>query len=137
MSTIKLKGVAGLDAAVKGILEEYAKDATKTTQDCAEEVTKAGVKALKQESNAKFNPANAPANGRYSTGWTSKVEKGRLTAEGIIYNSKYPGLPHLLEYGHALKTGGRSAGTVRGREHIAPVEEKIVAEFEAKLKARL
>ena len=42
-----------------------------------------------------------------------------------------PGLPHLLEYGHAKRGGGR----VPGRAHIKPVEDKITKDFERKVRA--
>ena len=43
-----------------------------------------------------------------------------------IYNAKLPGLAHLLEHGHAKVNGGRTAPRV----HIAPVEKKLIEEYE-------
>jgi hypothetical protein len=51
----------------------------------------------------------------------------------IIYN-EHPGLPHLLEYGHVSRNGtGRTYGEVPGHEHIQPVEEEMVRDFERKV----
>lgn len=91
-------------------------------------MTKIGVKTVKSESLRSFKDVNLDK-GRYGTGWTSQIETGRFSAQGTIYNYKYPGLPHLLEYGHANRNGGRTPGHV----HIAPVEEKINADFERKI----
>ena len=56
----------------------------------------------------------------------------RLGAEAVIY-SRIPGLPHLLEHGHATRNGGRKGQRV----HISPVTDKIneslIREFEVTL----
>lgn len=112
---------------INEVLADYAADTEKTTADVVKEVTRDGVKALKSASGI-FNGT------RYASGWTSKVEVGRMTTTGIIYNGKVPGLPHLLEYGHATRGGGRKKGD---HEHIKPVEETICTAFERGLELRL
>lgn len=113
-----------LQSEIDKIMDEYKDQVTNGVLDAVEAVTKAGVKAVKAESRSKFKKRT----GEYAKGWSSKTEKGRLSAQGVIYNKHY-GLPHLLEYGHANRFGGRTPG----RAHIKPVEEKINKEFEEKV----
>ena len=120
----KLKGVDGLAAEIESILEEYKDKINDGVQDAVEAATKAGVKAVKQEAQSMFN-----GSGKYAKGWSSRVEKDRLGAHGVIFNKSVPGLPHLLEHGHANRGGGRTPGRV----HIKPVEDKITKEFEKKV----
>ena len=121
-----------LDKAIADILKEYEGDVVENMKEITAAVTKEGAKAVKNESLSTFNNKVLPR-GRYGSGWTSQVETGRFSAQGIIYNSKYPGLPHLLENGHAKRGGGR----VEGRPHIKPVEEKITKEYIRKIEASL
>lgn len=115
-----------LGAEIERVLEEYSTEVTDDMKDAVKEVTKAGQRAVSQNARAQFD-----GTGRYARGWRSKVETERLGAEGVIYNATVPGLPHLLEHGHAKRGGGR----VSGRAHIAPVEDKIVREFDRKVRA--
>lgn len=108
-----------LSAEINKILTEYGEDVQKNVDEAAAKVTKAGVKTVRSNSGI-FD-----GSGKYAKGWTSKFEKGRLSSQGIIYNGTVPGLPHLLEHGHAKRNGGRTDG----RPHILPVEEKIVKDF--------
>ena len=124
----KLKTVEGLASAIHEILGAYADDVNEVTKEAVVAVTKAGVSTLKGESKRKFN-----GSGNYASGWTSRVETNRLSSQGILYNGKLPGLPHLLEHGHAKRGGGR----VSGRVHIAPVEEQLTAAFKRKLEENL
>lgn len=117
-----------LGEEIAKILDEYATDITGNVEEATRRVTKMGVKTVKSESLRSFKDVNLDK-GRYGTGWTSQIETGRFSAQGTIYNYKYPGLPHLLEYGHANRYGGRTPGYV----HIAPVEKKINADFERKI----
>lgn len=105
-----------LAADVEKILADYAQDVSKDMTKLVTEFGKKGAKAVRG--------ASSSIGGEYASGWTSQVEESRLGAVATIYN-KRPGLPHLLENGHALRNGGRTAG----RPHIAPVEEKLVEEF--------
>lgn len=113
---------------LKKILDEYADEVTENVQEITKKVARKGAQAVKSESLNAFKDVHLKK-GRYGTGWTSTVETGRLSAQGIIYNKKYPGLPHLLEHGHAMRGGGR----VPGKAHIAPVEKKIVEMYEKEI----
>lgn len=113
---------------LKKILDEYADEVTENVQEVTKKVARKGAQAVKSESLNAFKDVHLKK-GRYGTGWTSTVETGRLSAQGIIYNKKYPGLPHLLEHGHAMRGGGR----IPGKAHIAPVEKKIVEMYEKEI----
>ena len=111
--------IDNLAQVVQDILDDYEGEVEDKMDEIVRRVGKAGVSALKSSSKANFR-----GSGKYASGWTSQVEKNRYGTTVTIYN-KYPGLPHLLENGHAKRGGGR----VQGRVHIAPVEEKVVDEF--------
>ena len=108
--------IDNLAKVVDDILDEYAGEVQKNMDEITARVGKAGVQALRSESKAKFG-----GTGKYARGWTSETEHTRFGAIVTIYN-KTPGLPHLLEHGHAKRNGGR----VSGRVHISPVEQEAV-----------
>lgn len=114
-------------AAIEAVLKDYADDVDKNMKAAVKDVTALGAKVLKG------NPGGFGGSGKYSKGWTSTVETGRLSAQGTVYNAKLPGLPHLLENGHAKRGGGR----VPGKVHIAPVEQQIEETFTKKLEDTL
>ena len=106
--------------AINKVLADYEKGMIADVNALTKKLTQQGAKEVKRASK-QFG-----GTGVYADGWTSKFETGRLSAQGTIYNKDVPGLPHLLENGHAKRNGGR----VPGRAHIAPVEEKLIKEFE-------
>lgn len=108
-----------LAESISKILAEYEDTVVKDTGELAKQFAKKGAQAVR---------GNASGQGwnDYAKGWTSQYEEGRLSSQGVIYQKDAPGLPHLLENGHAKRGGGRT----RAFPHIAPVEEKIVEEFE-------
>lgn len=114
-----------LEAEINKILEKYGDDISEHVKEAAKEVAQKGAKAVKSNSKASFN-----GTGKYASGWTSRMETGRYSAQGTIYNKSKPGLPHLLEHGHALRGGGRTTGV----EHIKPVEEEVIRLFEEAIK---
>lgn len=119
-------------AEIAGILEEYADDVQSNLEEITKEVGKKGAKAVQAQ-------AKATVGGKqYASGWTSQVEVTRLGATATIYNKSQPGLAHLLEHGHVSRNGtGRTFGRVPGHEHIAPVEEELVDDFQKELEKRL
>ena len=110
--------------AISDILEDYAGEITEEIPEITEKVGKVGVQALRNDSRANFK-----GTGRYAKGWNKQVERKRLWTDVTIYNKTLPGLPHLLEHGHAKRGGGRTPGKV----HIAPVEEKLVQNYEKEI----
>lgn len=117
-----------LTADVQKILDQYGDNVKGNLDDIIKDLSKKGAKAVRAQAKSTFN-----GTGRYAKGWTSKFEAGRLSSQGVIFNKDVPGLPHLLEHGHANRNGGRTPGRV----HIANVEEQLVKEFEQKVKAKL
>lgn len=123
----KLTPIERLQKEVSEILEEYGDEVSENAGVIATEMGKKGAKALRSESRGNFR-----GEGRYAKGWTYQVDEGRLWTTVTIYN-KTPGLPHLLEHGHAKRGGGR----VDGRTHIAPVEADLIKTFETEVKSKL
>lgn len=117
-----------LAAEVEKILSEYGENVQQNLGEIVKAVSKKGAQTMRSASRGAFG-----GSGKYAKGWTSQAVTGRLSAQGTIYNGDLPGLPHLLENGHANRGGGRTPG----RAHIKPVEEKIIKEFEEKVKSKL
>lgn len=121
-----------LTASIKKVLDDYEGRVNENLAEAVKKVSAAGAKAVAAEAKSKFKGKT------YAAGWTSRLETGRLSTQGVIYNKSEPGLPHLLEHGHLSKNGTqRVFGTVPGRPHIAPVEEKIVEDFEKEVRSSL
>ena len=122
-----------LTAEVEKILDEYGDNVRENLGDIVKQMSKKVAATLRSQSKTTFNGKD------YAKGWTSQDETGRFSAQGTIYNKDLPGLPHLLEHGHALRRGGRSIGkgSVDGREHIKTVEDALIKEFEQKVKSKL
>lgn len=114
--------VDNLGEAIAEILDEYGEEVTKDMDSVVKDVGKAGVKAIKSASGV-FG-----GTGKYRKGWTSQTDTERYGSTVTIYN-RTPGLPHLLENGHAKRGGGR----VPGKTHIAPVEQELIKQFEEQI----
>ena len=108
-------------------LQEYADLAT---EDMKAAVKKAGNSAKKDIQS------NAPEKtGAYQKSWAVKTVRENASAmEVVVYSRNRYQLAHLLEFGHALRQGGRT----RAFPHIAPAEERaaemLAREVEAALK---
>lgn len=99
-------------------LEEYDKDLRLQEINIMRKICSSGAAAVRDSSASTITP-------RYARGWGYKTEQDRFQIRGFIYHQQAPGLPHLLEHGHAMPQGGR----VAGRPHIAPVADKLEEEF--------
>lgn len=121
-----------LGKEVEKILDKYGDDIEGNLDAIRKKVAQKGVQAIKNEARTKFG-----GSGDYVKGWTVTEVKNAHYTSAVIHNKKLPGLPHLLEHGHALVAGGRVVGQVQGREHIANVEEELIKQFEDEVVSKL
>lgn len=113
--------VGKLSDEIADLLNDYVDEIADGTDEAAKKYAQQCRKDIKANAKAKFG-----GSGKYANGWSIKqTSKERGTAAYTVYN-KYPGLPHLLENGHAKVNGGR----VPGRTHIAPAEQDAVEGFQ-------
>lgn len=118
--------VDDLVEAVRGELEDYASEVTGEVKEAVKEVAKATVKEVKTRS-----PVDS---GYYKKGWGQvKVSETQGSIVIAIRNKTQYYLTHLLENGHALKSGGRT----RAFPHIKPAEEFAARELEKKVKVKV
>lgn len=117
-----------IETEIVKILTKYGDEVAENIQKVTKEIVRKGTKAVKQNAQTNFS-----GTGKYAAGWTFQAKEGRYSSQGIIYNRAKPGLPHLLEHGHAKRGGGRTDG----REHIAPVEQEVIKSFEEAIKEKL
>lgn len=130
----RLVGVGDMVGEIMSLMQEYSNDVAKDMKVDAKEIAKEAVKELKATSPV----GEGSRKGHYNKGWTYSVGKDSAYKIGItVHNSKKPGLAHLLEKGHAKRGGGRASGDVKARVHISPVEQKVIENYEKRLKARL
>lgn len=121
--------VETLAADIQKILDEYEGDVELLNQQTVKEIAKRGKQALKSNSGI------WGGSGKYASGWSVKVGKqSRAFASAVLYNAKLPGLPHLLEFDHAKRGGGR---TNYAKSHIEPVQNELEKIFEEELEKRL
>ena len=113
------------DVIMEG-MEEYARLAA---EDMKKAVKKAGAEVKKDIQ------AGAPVKtGAYKKSWTVKTTKNTADAMEVVVHSRYRyQLAHLLEFGHALRKGGRT----RAFPHIAPAEERAAQTLEREVEKAL
>lgn len=121
-----------LGQAIEEILSEYGDEVDKNIREITKKVGQRGAAALRTESRDKFNTIT----GKYAKGWTATEVQHPHYTSVVLHNKQYS-MPHLLEHGHALARGGRTYGQVKGREHIAPVEEQLIKEYQNEVLSRL
>lgn len=115
-----------INSAVMEILENYADEIADGTDDAADVVSGQCLKEIKANAKSTFEQHRPKT---YYKSWTRKqtcVWRGQ--SRWTVYCNQ-PGLPHLLENGHANVNGGHTDG----RPHIAPAEQNAVDEFQRKV----
>ena len=105
--------------AVQGELTEYANEVTGYVKESVKDVAKETVKEVKRRSPVR--------SGAYKKSWgQTQIYEGPGGIRITIHNKKHYRLTHLLENGHALKSGGRT----RAFPHIKPAEDFAARELE-------
>ena len=111
------------------IMEGLAEYAQLAAEDMKKAVKKAGAEAKKDIQ------AGAPVKtGAYKKSWTAKTTKETANAmEIVVYSRNRYQLAHLLEFGHALRKGGRT----RAFPPIAPAAERAAQILEQEVEKAL
>lgn len=118
--------IDNLAAEIGKLMNDYCEDVADGVDEVTKKTAQLGARALNSSAGATFGGK------KYRRSWTSQFKKTRLYSAAVIYSTK-PGLPHLLEYGHANRDGGRTPG----RTHIAPVEQIINETLEKEVRVRI
>ena len=121
--TVKIDDLA--DEVMKG-LTEYSQLAT---SDMKKAVRKAGNDVRREIQDT------APKDtGAYAKSWTvKKTKESSEKLEVTVHSRNRYQLAHLLEYGHALRNGGRA----KAQPHIAPAEEHGIEGLEKAIERAL
>ena len=91
--------------------DRMKKTTTQTGRECAKE--------LKCESPKR--------RGKYASGWGQENTTVALAGPSTtVWNKKYPGLTHLLEYGH---DNGRGEGRTPANPHIKRIEQEMIEKY--------
>lgn len=110
---------------ISQILEAYTKEVSDGIKGIAEAIGEDAVRELKTTSPKR--------NSKYAGSWRKKVDKGSNFINIKVHNAKYYRLTHLLEYGHATRSGGRTIA----QPHIKTIEEKANQRFIMEVEALL
>ena len=106
-------------STIAGILDEYTQDVSEAIEKTSKDVAKQVVRELKQGGRYKGGD-------KFNAGCTSKTEKRRLETITHVYNKSFPGLAHLLEFGHARRGGGRNTTAFN---FISPINDTVADKF--------
>ena len=90
---------------------------------------KRGCKVARDTTRANVAASGITSVHGYDREITYKTDKSDMIASGVVGNKVRPGLPHLLEKGHAKVGGGRT----RAFEHFAPGADAGARAFEERL----
>ena len=122
MSSSKVSVEEFASAIMDGLIE-YRDLVAEDMKAAVEKTTKAVRKQIKASAPRR------PKGGTYAKSWSIKKLDDTSTGMTAVVYSRQPGLPHLLENGHALRQGGRAGAHV----HIAPAEEAGIKMFEEEI----
>ena len=123
----------GFGAAMTEILEDVHGHVKQGANEAVEDGLKVAKKEWKQNARSVLSKSyvlhgREIKTGRYARSISHKMNRKGDSPAGEVGSRSLPGLPHLLEKGHAKVGGGR----VPGREHIAPAAETA---FDATMEA--
>lgn len=114
--------IDGLADAVNQVMEEF--------RERTDEIVVQAVTKVSKEAKNIAQSGSPVKTGGYAKGWaTKKTKESSGHTEITVYNRKKPGLTHLLEKGHAKRTGGRTRAFV----HIAPAESYAIEALESEI----
>ena len=113
-------------------IDQLTVEITQAIADYTDDVVQAIEVEVEATANAVLEDikANAPRRtGEYAKGWSRRKSKSSRRVTHTIHNTKRPQLAHLLEHGHAKRSGGR----VEGKPHIRPAVDRHLPAMERRI----
>lgn len=117
-----------LSATISGQFGTLSKELIDRANKAAEKAATETVAELKSTSPVRKTSTNSTARkkpGTYAKGWKKKKDATALGIVGYTISNTHYQLTHLLEFGHALRQGGRAAA----KPHIAAAEKNAEMRF--------
>lgn len=113
------------------LASEISKDLQTYSKKIQDGVNQAAKFAAKDAESMVKETANVRT-GKYAKAIATKKGMTRFGEKSYVVYTKPPHyrLPHLLEYGHALRNGGREVGHTKAYPHWKPAEEQAIRQFE-------
>ena len=119
-----------MKTTIDGLADAIAKELSEYSQDVMDGLKKS-VKQVAKECKSEIAQNSPVLTGSYQKGWGEKVVYDSSDDIRIVVRNKTDyQLTHLLEYGHAMPTGGRA----EGKPHIRPAEENAAEKLMQKVK---
>lgn len=112
-----------LDKELIGALSAIDEGLEPATRKACKKGAKTARSKVKEQAKAKVHHPE------YAKTLSYKVVSSTSSAEGEIGSRKYPGLVHLLEFGHACMGGKRT----RPIQHMAPAADDAFQVFEKEI----
>ena len=117
--------IDNLQNAITCELKTYSKSAARKVKVICNDVSEDLLQNIKKNSPVRT--------GKYKRGWKKKVLfESEDEIRTVTYNTKYQ-LTHLLEFGHAMKSGGR----VAAKPHIGVNEKQAITKIEKDIREAL
>ena len=79
-----------------------------------EKAVRKDILSVSKEAQDKLRSTSPRRYGSYAESWSRRIQNGSLGSVTTTLYSRLPGLPHLLEFGHALRGVGRHRGLELG-----------------------
>lgn len=118
---------------VSELAKELEKGINEYSQEVADEIKKA-TDVVAEEVVRELKSTSPVLTGSYAKGWAKKnAYESKSSKRNTVYNKTDYQLTHLLEKGHV----GRDGRRVKAIEHIRPIEEKAMADFEEKVRGAI
>lgn len=111
-------------------ISEQMQEILKEVEGDVNDAIESSLKTTGKQTQARLKEVSPKKYGDYAKGWTYKRTDDK---EVTVYNSKYPGLTHLLSNGHAIVNQHGRYGRVNGDNHIQKVEDEFNEKFETEL----
>lgn len=115
-----------LSSAIDKYLQEYKEQIDEDVKKDATEISKQARDELKRVSPI---DKNSKRGRHYADGWAISSKSGKNYYTKKIWNATDYQLTHLLEFGHASRSGGH----VSAQPHVRPTEKKYRDKFIQKL----